>query len=115
MCYFAHWVIWPNTLHAHRLMHLSKSVSNGIAHKLKLSLFEHCYEKGGNISKIDELIEIGKQYDLPDVENYMHDASLGFEEVIIADRIAKKSGITGVPDFTIICEDFKTTMHGAQV
>lgn len=113
-CSFSNWNVWANTLHAHRLMELARSISFQKAHELKRLLFQKYYEEGQNISLIPVLVEIGSELDLPNVESYMTSEVEGFDDVLRSDQLAKRAGISGVPHFEVLVRSQKIVMKGAQ-
>ena len=113
-CKFAQWNIWINSKHPHRMMQFAKSISLPHADSLKSILFQKYYEEGVNISLISELVLIGKELGMEGVEDYLLDENRGYADVIASDTAAKKSGINGVPYFTIECNGHTITICGAQ-
>ncbi|CAM6087758.1 unnamed protein product [Calypogeia fissa] len=106
---FADWQWWPNTLHAHRLVHLADSFGKGA--EAKQLLLEKTYEKGLNVSNVEVLCSIAEELDLPKPTEYL-ESDQGKEEVLKQDKFAKsKLGIGSVPHFIV---DNKFSLSGAQ-
>eukprot|EP00270_Netrium_digitus_P020399 TRINITY_DN840_c0_g1_i1.p1 TRINITY_DN840_c0_g1~~TRINITY_DN840_c0_g1_i1.p1 ORF type:complete len:214 (+),score=48.26 TRINITY_DN840_c0_g1_i1:99-740(+) len=106
---FANWKWWPNTLHAHRLIHYAKKFGRG--GEMKDRLLRLTYEEGHNISDLSVLLEAGKELGLPNVHSFL-ESDEGREDVLEEDEHAKKVlGIRGVPYFVF---DRKISLSGAQ-
>eukprot|EP00392_Amoebophrya_sp_AT5.2_P013872 g14004.t1 len=138
-CRFENWgrqnprSVWAHTLHAHRLMHyVQREYGDAAGHALKRQLFHEYYEKGRNISLVDEVADIGKEFVKRwqegegeqkewaqkifrksmwaaavkaevKVDEYMRSEKQedGYEDVLNADKKAKKRGVSGVPYFDV--------------
>ena len=99
---FADWKIWPNTLHAHRLMRLA-GANTAKADELKSALFKACYEQGKNVSDIEQLVAIGVECGLSSAEElraYLQSEE-GAREVLGECRQASQGGVGGVPYFLV--------------
>lgn len=98
--------VWANTLNAHCLLHLAKDKYGWAGmHQLKQRLLEEYYEENKNISLIDVLVQIwGALFPGNDAEK---DAKTYLESrtaektVLAEDGEAKKSGVSGVPSFSV--------------
>merc|ERR1712150_245075 len=118
---------WANTMNAHRLLYFVQTkCSMQRMDKMKRKLFHEYYEKGVNISLVDELIVIGKQCNLSvrdadeeewnggitdtELEELMKSSTLGHSEVLGEDSDAKRRGISGVPYFEVS----RHVVNGAQ-
>ena len=120
--------VWANTFHAHRLLYLVQTrCSWRRMDRVKLRLFDEYYEKGVNISGVDELIRIGLGCELSvrrdedveweggvtddELERWMRSARDGHSELLAEDSAAKRRGISGVPYFEL---PSGLTVNGAQ-
>ena len=109
---FTTWKFRANTFPGHRLVALARQ--HGKTHEANLALFEATYEQGRNISDLDVLIRIGKQLELPEVEEWIH-SDEGSLEVLKDFSEARQLGVTGVPAFFIKYRNSETYMlSGAQ-
>ncbi len=95
---FSSWKWRANTFPGHRLVALARQHDK--SHQANLLLFEASYENGENISDLDVLIRIGKQLELPDVEEWVR-SDEGSLEVLKDFSEARQLGVTGVPAFFI--------------
>ncbi|EDO39921.1 predicted protein [Nematostella vectensis] len=99
---FKNWQIWPNTLHAHRVVHLA-GVQKGPAgqNMAKNVLFRMIYEEGENISDIDILIKAAGEIGLGRADSYLR-SDEDVDIILFEDSQAKsKLRISGVPLFKI--------------
>jgi predicted DsbA family dithiol-disulfide isomerase len=109
---FSSWAWRANTFPGHRLVALAKQ--QGKTHQANSSLFEASYEKGENISDLNVLIRIGRELELPNVEEWMH-SDEGSLEVLKDFSEARQLGVTGVPAFFIKSGQSQTyALSGAQ-
>lgn len=97
---FANWQVWPNTLHAHRLMRFAGEAKGS---ELKGALFEACYEQGKNISSIECLVEVGVGCGVGTAEELSDflRSDADSREVMLECRSASQSGVNGVPYFIV--------------
>lgn len=109
---FSSWTWRANTFPGHRLVALAKQ--HGKSHQVNSLLFQASYEQGENISDLDVLIRIGKQLELPDVEEWVR-SDEGSLEVLKDFSEARHLGVTGVPAFFIKSGKSQTyALSGAQ-
>ncbi len=122
-CKFENWgrqnprSVWAHTLEAHRLLNFFRENCGWkMQGELKALLFDEYYEKGANISLVDELVRIGKKLLaragvtdeglVTKLEGYMRrtgGSDEGTAHVLSEDKRAKKSkGISGVPHFELL-------------
>ena len=115
---FKQWKIWPNTLHASRLIHKAGVVGGWeLQHKAKAIVFKSIYEDGGNVSELETLLKLAAELGIPDAENYL----TSDEDTVLVQKQAREAsrmGISGVPFFVVYnsAEDGRepVTMSGAQ-
>ncbi|GBG83225.1 hypothetical protein CBR_g36839 [Chara braunii] len=106
---FGDWKWWPNTLHAHRLVHLAEKVGRGS--EAKDRLFQKTYEEGGNVSLVDVVCSIADDMGLEGGRQALERGE-AMAEVIAEDRRAKeKLNIHSVPHFIV---GNKLALSGAQ-
>lgn len=106
---FADWRWWPNTMHAHRFLHLASL--HGLGSPAKQRLLELTYEEGGNVSDVGVLVREAEAMGLPNAREYLS-SQQGQQEVLEDDAYGKKKlKISGVPYFII---NNKYTLSGAQ-
>jgi len=116
---FTNWKIWPNTLHATRLIHRAGVVGGWqLQHKAKALVFQMIYENGENVSTLEALLAAAEELGIPNAEAYLQSD----EDVALVQkqaREASRSGISGVPFFVVYksdegdCAD-PITLSGAQ-
>ena len=90
----------PNSFASHKL--LAMAYKKGLQDQIIESLFYSYFIEGKDIGKIEELITIGKQYDLD--ENQMNEyltSNEDREELLKEEFQAKTMGIKGLPSFII--------------
>lgn len=113
---FKNWKIWPNSLHAHRLVHLA-GVQKGAEGqgRAKDILFRMIYEDGLNVSEVETLIEAAKELGLEGSEEYLK-SSRDVDLILSEDSHTKSEmKISGVPFFVISGKNQKTvSLSGAQ-
>ena len=113
---FKNWKTWPNSLHAHRLVHLA-GVQKGAEGqgRAKDILFRMIYEDGLNVSEVETLIEAAKEQGLEGSEEYLK-SSRDVDLILSEDSHAKSQmKISGVPFFVISDKNQKTvSLSGAQ-
>ena len=80
--------VWPNSLHAHRLIYYANSIQFNNVHGLILRLFEVTYEEGKNISKIETLLDIANEVGLEGAQAVLQSNEFE-EEVLEEDTYAK--------------------------
>ncbi|GJP48408.1 hypothetical protein CLOM_g7697 [Closterium sp. NIES-68] len=98
---FADWQWWPNTLHAHRLVHAA--TKHGKGSEAKQRLFEMTYEEGRNVSDARELAAAATALGLTHIDSAAYfESEEGQQEVLEDDAYGKKElNITGVPFFIV--------------
>eukprot|EP00271_Cylindrocystis_brebissonii_P011203 TRINITY_DN280_c1_g1_i1.p1 TRINITY_DN280_c1_g1~~TRINITY_DN280_c1_g1_i1.p1 ORF type:complete len:207 (+),score=37.78 TRINITY_DN280_c1_g1_i1:122-742(+) len=106
---FADWRWWPNTFHAHRLVHLASQAGRGS--EAKQLLLEKTYEDGANVSDLAVLCDVGEALGLEGIREAL-ESDAGKAEVIEEDRRAKSElNVRGVPYFLV---DNRVFFSGAQ-
>lgn len=115
---FTNWKIWPNTLHASRLIHRAGVVGGWeLQHKAKGVIFRLIYEDGANISVLDTLLAAAEELGIADAEAYLKSD----QDVDLMKKMAREAsrmGISGVPFFVVYKsgddESEPITLSGAQ-
>lgn len=115
---FSNWRIWPNTLHASRLIHKPGEIGGWeLQHKAKALVFKNIYEDGANVSELETLIKIAAELGIPNAEAYLTSE----EDIVLVQKQAREAsgmGISGVPFFVAYnsADDSSepVTMSGAQ-
>mmetsp|Transcript_37603 Transcript_37603/g.77251 ORF Transcript_37603/g.77251 Transcript_37603/m.77251 type:complete len:154 (-) Transcript_37603:21-482(-) len=98
---FRNWKVWPNTLHASRLIHLAGERGGWeLQHKAKGLVFELIYERGENASDLKVLVNAAKELGLEGAEGYLTSGE-GVSEVKREAKEASRAGIGGVPFFVV--------------
>ncbi|KXJ23372.1 uncharacterized protein LOC110250627 [Exaiptasia diaphana] len=112
---FRNWKTWPNTVNAHRLVHLAGQKNGPKGQNMaKDVLFRMIYEDGKNISDVHILAEAAHELGLDDVVGYLNSGQ-GFDEVMAEDSHAKtKLRISGVPFFILQSKKGQKSLSGAQ-
>ena len=80
--------VWPNSFNAHRLVSYARSINFKKIDELNYRLFLRTYEEGGNISKIDELVQIANDLGIEGAEDMLRSDRFK-EEVLEEDDFAK--------------------------
>jgi predicted DsbA family dithiol-disulfide isomerase len=103
-------VIPTNSFHAHRLLHLAKTL--GLADQVYEKLFAAYFTEGRHIGKIENLIAIAGEAGLDSNQARSVLESTDFTEAVRQDEDEAQSfGLTGVPAFVI---NRKFLVSGAQ-
>ncbi|WP_141734424.1 DsbA family oxidoreductase [Oligoflexus tunisiensis] len=103
-------IIPTNSFHAHRLLHLGKSL--GLADQVYEKLFAAYFTEGRQIGKIESLIAIAEEAGLDREQARTVLESTDFTEAVRQDEDeAQLFGLTGVPAFVI---NRKYLVSGAQ-
>jgi predicted DsbA family dithiol-disulfide isomerase len=112
---FRNWQTWPNTVHAHRLVHLAGQQKGPVGQNAaKDLLFHMIYEDGRNISEIETLIEAAHQLQLENADEYLK-SNKDIDVILSEDMNAKTNlKISGVPFFTVRDKQMSYTLSGAQ-
>lgn len=99
-----------NTLKAHQLAHLAKSINKGV--EMEEALFKAYFTEGKNLNKVETLIEIGDEFGLSKDDIIYHlEKETYFSDVQKEIREAQEIGVQGVPFFVF---DRKYAISGAQ-
>ena len=88
----------PNTIQAHRLIWLAQT--QGKQDAVVEALFDAYFTKGADIGDHDTLMELGTNAGLTDTETFLN-SDQGRREATEFDALARRSGINGVPSFTM--------------
>jgi predicted DsbA family dithiol-disulfide isomerase len=88
----------PNTIEAHRLIWLA--ATQGVQDAVVEALFDAYFTKGADIGDRATLTALGTAAGLTGVETFLA-GDAGRREVTEADALARRSGIDGVPSFTM--------------
>ena len=79
--------IWPNTLHASRLIHKAGEVGGWeLQHKAKGLIFDKIYESGSNVSELEALLAVAAELGIPDAEAYLTSGDVFTRRFISCDR-----------------------------
>eukprot|EP00727_Mastigamoeba_balamuthi_P013972 m51a1_g9198 hypothetical protein (220) ;mRNA; f:103669-104328 len=98
---FADWRWWPNTVNAHRLvLHAARTLGEGADARVVAALFDECYERGANISGVEELDRIARACGVEGARGVL-ESDAYVRELDELDGEAKRRGIDGVPHFEI--------------
>ncbi|MBS1977973.1 MAG: DsbA family oxidoreductase [Bacteroidetes bacterium] len=90
----------PNTRFAHRVLWTARSY--GMQADLKEMLMSSYFEKGVDLTGKERIIKIAKELGLPDeVCNDLLNTDLALQDVIEAEALHHRRGITGVPFYII--------------
>ena len=96
---FKGWKVWPNTLHAARLIHRAGVIGGwAMQHKAKGIIFRLVYEDGANVSEMKTLVAAAAEIGIPDAKAYLESD----EDMVLVQKQAREAsrmGITGVPFF----------------
>lgn len=98
----------PNTINAHRLIHLAGK--HDAQDAVVESLFRRYFLKGVDIGDLEQLIAIAAEVGIDKARDYLESGE-GVEEVAAEDRQMRQIGVTGVPCFII---DKRYAISGAQ-
>ena len=88
----------PNTIQAHRLIWLAETQS--LQDAVVEALFDAYFTKGADIGDQQTLTDLGTAAGMTNVETFLK-GDQGRREVTESDALARRSGIDGVPSFTM--------------
>jgi len=108
---FANWKVWPNTLHANRLVMLAER--HGLGGEVKRVLMRMCYEEGENVSLRATVARAADEANVPGGSEYVMGGE-GIEELKHELQNARINGqrVTAVPFYSV--QDGAFTFSGAQ-
>lgn len=97
---FANWVVWPNTLHANRLLLYAESF--GLGGKVKDILMTKIYEEGENASLRDVVAQAADEAGVPGGASYVQ-SDEGIDELRRALQSASVNGkrVSSVPYYSV--------------
>jgi len=102
---FSDWRHWPNTLNAHKLVSYVDSAHDIDTDTSNAALFEALYERGRNISTVDEVVRVGVEdlgiSDGDALRSYLNSDESGEEVHNEIEDGRRKYRIEGVPFFVI--------------
>lgn len=97
---FASQAVAPNTRDAHRIIWLAKQTGNQLA--VKEAYMKAYFEDGVDLSKPENLIAIAVRAGLPEEKVIsLLNSKEGLQEVITAEQLNQKRGVSGVPFYII--------------